>query len=1733
MPSALSRANRHGSVASVYSGFGDDGEGENAVTSPISPDGRESRASQVSVYDGFDGMDVGSPGNDGGGDDANDTIHSVPETPNVWVHGTVYADKTTFYHGLIDAAEAKTRLLDEDQQLGHKPGRFLFREAAMAAALSDIPDSHVLSVLTAKDAVTHYRIERSEEGVASAPYTINEQPCGGASTLVEVVKHLSNGSTTPVLTDGILGLTVITSSDAEQVLAQRAADRRTNSPAKQPNTAGSDGNDAGAAGLMQANAEVAGFQRGNGAETPMFLPNSVAAASSAGFSVEGCIHPFATESEANGLIADSAFSGPLTLGKFVLRNPNGKSESADSCIYIIHVVTSMPPAALPNNLEGCISQHRIIAPFGDDGGIFEVSGNEIDSVGTFHELMTNVLFKWQEGWWETPLTTAVPPLTDRSKAKSIEKAQKVREKQWAKEAKKYEKSVRKSGGGRRPISGISVGSALSALSGGSAYSNSLGSPAGSRPASFAESLAGSPTSAVNMDFSIEEAAQEVWVEPPIELLASAEEWYRPEITTDELAESRLGDDKPPGAFMVRIGDLPRQFMLSVKLPKTWAKSVLHIPISYVPTEQGTTFSLQNSVLVFGSLDAVINHYNKTKAEKGQLPCKLLFAGQEPEKLIVNYKVSEVSPVTKKWPTQHIEAVMRPKTLDPQRDVVTPGPSISKEERWSAVSATFDSTVKRTVPVLMRPKKAGPTDLQLRISKMSMDGSIDGLASGLSAIPVGVKKPKQKRQPQHFVAGTATNAGTKDGPDAHATFTNAVANHVYPLAGEKRAVETRRNEAARNQMWDVRKVNEQARGAPELIGRSTAYSTDAREQKRQAAGQSLAHDVGMINEQAVGAPELVGKPTAYGTDSAQMSREQRAQQNAWRAKKVNPQITGAVSRTKQADASWGGKAPLQPGETHEVPNMPLTIEYDGRQSASPEQRREQIAATHVPSGPEDRRTRFFFDMVDKDDCVSLLKMSKTQGSFLFLPDPGFTNIKFTLLFYNKGKVSTHALFRTAPGRPFTICCVPFAMTNLLLDGSRGTDQCMTLEDVARHLSRMHEYWPFPLVSGIDAPVTDNEVDEMMAVVKDWELSELAARKKKALKSKRQVKSRLAQGAQEATAAVFTVAPRLAAKMSRANSRVDPDEDDGTDDAMHQLAAALATKPGMVELRALFDRLDSDKDGKVSAKEWGSKVGSNSVIMSKYFGGSSIADLGKVFSKIDADGDGHLTWKEFTSAVTPPSAPARLGGEGSAPPPAVIKTTAIGSKPAQSFFHGKLKKKQAERALLSGQSRPKDGTFLIRAHDKDSSEGGGPPSYIFTVATTVSGKTKPIHHIVEWKAEKNAYVLNKATEFPVSTLDALVEQLRVQRPKWTMPLTEGIVAPKKEEPKKSRKQKKQEAEEAAAVSAKSEELSALFQKLDTDGDGEVSWEEFAKGGGKTIKHEIEIVTSDIDDAGTTTPISIAMVGEGGLVGPSVVLAAKKSYHSKPLQQGRTDDFVVELPDVGSIEGVEFSYDNAVANKWHVATVSIVQHHDEGTWTERHTISCNAWVGGSNDGVARFMVPEDLDDDVYDLDSDGEADGEGGGTPVHFRKTRRGVSDAMNKRNKKMIASVRIKNVNAPGAPELVGRPTHFDTTAKEMIRLKGAQDATEKYRRVNEQVRGELAGGKTVYDHSSAEMSREMALAQTTWDVKAVNPQQLVPGIFSRDAEADAVHGTKEFQNTDYELEAQLAAGKELQGTAVFN
>merc|ERR1719424_133039 len=80
-----------------------------------------------------------------------------------------------------------------------------------------------------------------------------------------------------------------------------------------------------------------------------------------------------------------------------------------------------------------------------------------------------------------------------------------------------------------------------------------------------------------------------------------------------------------------------------------------------------------------------------------------------------------------------------------------------------------------------------------------------------------------------------------------------------------------------------------------------------------------------------------------------------------------------------------------------------------------------------------------------------------------------------------------------------------------------------------------------------------------------------------------------------------------------------------------SAATAARPGNAALRALFDSMDQDANGRVSSKEWGKALSKNSEAMAKCFGGASPQAIGQVFKRIDADGDKELTWEEFVDTA----------------------------------------------------------------------------------------------------------------------------------------------------------------------------------------------------------------------------------------------------------------------------------------------------------------------------------------------------------------------------------------------------------------------------------------------------------------------------------------------------------------------
>lgn len=95
------------------------------------------------------------------------------------------------------------------------------------------------------------------------------------------------------------------------------------------------------------------------------------------------------------------------------------------------------------------------------------------------------------------------------------------------------------------------------------------------------------------------------------------------------------------------------------------------------------------------------------------------------------------------------------------------------------------------------------------------------------------------------------------------------------------------------------------------------------------------------------------------------------------------------------------------------------------------------------------------------------------------------------------------------------------------------------------------------------------------------------------------------------------------------------------AAHQALVEMYSSPeGLAELKALFEDLDKDGNGSISAKEWGKGVAKHWKTMAKFFGGVSQKKVGKLFKELDADGSGDLTWDEFTGAIEGVDATAAL-------------------------------------------------------------------------------------------------------------------------------------------------------------------------------------------------------------------------------------------------------------------------------------------------------------------------------------------------------------------------------------------------------------------------------------------------------------------------------------------------------------
>jgi len=100
---------------------------------------------------------------------------------------------------------------------------------------------------------------------------------------------------------------------------------------------------------------------------------------------------------------------------------------------------------------------------------------------------------------------------------------------------------------------------------------------------------------------------------------------------------------------------------------------------------------------------------------------------------------------------------------------------------------------------------------------------------------------------------------------------------------------------------------------------------------------------------------------------------------------------------------------------------------------------------------------------------------------------------------------------------------------------------------------------------------------------------------------------------------------------ANKPPPKQQKEGTAAAQKKIVDMFKSEEGKAELKALWDALDKDGDGTVTSKEWGKGVKDNWKAMGKFFGGTTIGEVGKAFKALDTDGSGDLTWDEFEGAI----------------------------------------------------------------------------------------------------------------------------------------------------------------------------------------------------------------------------------------------------------------------------------------------------------------------------------------------------------------------------------------------------------------------------------------------------------------------------------------------------------------------
>ena len=97
----------------------------------------------------------------------------------------------------------------------------------------------------------------------------------------------------------------------------------------------------------------------------------------------------------------------------------------------------------------------------------------------------------------------------------------------------------------------------------------------------------------------------------------------------------------------------------------------------------------------------------------------------------------------------------------------------------------------------------------------------------------------------------------------------------------------------------------------------------------------------------------------------------------------------------------------------------------------------------------------------------------------------------------------------------------------------------------------------------------------------------------------------------------------------------------------------------------------------------------------------------------------------------------------------------------YFHGNINKSEAESLLEADGGFDNPGKFLVR------SKGGSTDNFILSVVY----KGAATHHMLVRESEGSEFMLNKQST-GATTIGGVIDAYRSKRPKWPVPLTDGV-------------------------------------------------------------------------------------------------------------------------------------------------------------------------------------------------------------------------------------------------------------------------------------------------------------------------------------------------------------------------